>query len=198
MCVLGQWPDSTPVLSLYFCASVLCSCIPLKVLMLKTGLMAVCTQMGKGVVSEDNAGYIGCTALSDNDLVHVAIKNADLIINVGHDISEKPPFIMNHNKPPLVIHLNFTRPSVDPVYFPHLVLVGDIAEVLLCPCTAVAAPPPPVPWPVSSATPVPCVSVSPSLFLTVRWNCVCVCVCVCVCPGQLCPCTLAPVPVLCA
>jgi acetolactate synthase-1/2/3 large subunit len=102
----------------------------MKVLMLKTGLMAVCTQMGKGVVSEDNAGYIGCTALSDNDLVHVAIKNADLIINVGHDISEKPPFIMNHNKPPLVIHLNFTRPSVDPVYFPHLVLVGDIAEAV--------------------------------------------------------------------
>ena len=92
--------------------------------MQKTGLMAVCTQMGKGVVSEDNPGYIGCTALSDNDLVHVAIKNADLIINVGHDISEKPPFIMEHNKPPLVIHLNFTRPNVDPVYFPHLVMVG--------------------------------------------------------------------------
>ena len=67
---------------------------------------------------------LGCTALSDNDLVHSAIKSADLIINIGHDISEKPPFIMEHNKAPLVLHLNFTRPLVDPVYFPHLVLVG--------------------------------------------------------------------------
>eukprot|EP00668_Euglena_longa_P028792 GGOE01036117.1.p1 GENE.GGOE01036117.1~~GGOE01036117.1.p1 ORF type:complete len:646 (+),score=166.35 GGOE01036117.1:132-1940(+) len=102
----------------------------MEVLMRKTGLMVVATQMGKGVVYEDNLGYIGCTALSDKDLVHVAINTADLIINVGHDISEKPPFIMNHNKPPLVIHANFTRPLVDPVYFPHLVLVGDVNDCL--------------------------------------------------------------------
>jgi len=102
----------------------------MEVLMRKTGLMVVCTQMGKGVVHEDNLGYIGCTALSDKDLVHVAINTADLILNVGHDISEKPPFIMNHNRPPLVIHAHFTRPLVDPVYFPHLVLVGDINDCL--------------------------------------------------------------------
>ncbi len=30
--------------------------------MRKTGLMVVCTQMGKGVVYEDNLGYIGVSA----------------------------------------------------------------------------------------------------------------------------------------
>ncbi len=54
------------------------------------GLYAVSSQMGKGVLSERRANFIGCTALSANDVVHVACEHADLILMVGHDVVEKP------------------------------------------------------------------------------------------------------------
>jgi hypothetical protein len=48
--------------------------------------------MGKGVLSGAIDNFIGTAAFSSKDYVHEAIKKADLIINVGHDIVEKPPF----------------------------------------------------------------------------------------------------------
>ena len=38
---------------------------------------------------------MGTAAISDDDYVHVAISHADLIIMVGHDVVEKPPFFMH-------------------------------------------------------------------------------------------------------
>ena len=37
---------------------------------------------------------MGTAALSERDYVHEAIDHADLIIAIGHDTVEKPPFIM--------------------------------------------------------------------------------------------------------
>lgn len=90
----------------------------------------VTTQMGKGVVSDDHPLYLGCCALSAKDYVHVCIEKADLIINVGHDVVEKPPFLMKFGEPPLVIHVNFYSAKVDNVYFPQLEVVGDIANTI--------------------------------------------------------------------
>ncbi|ETX01800.1 MAG: acetolactate synthase [Candidatus Entotheonella gemina] len=93
----------------------------------KTGIPFFSTQMGKGVVDERDPLFLGNAALSDHDFVHRAIDAADLIINVGHDVVEKPPFFMD--RPGLqVIHINFLSASVDPVYFPQLEVVGDIAN----------------------------------------------------------------------
>ena len=58
----------------------------------KLGIPVITTQMGKGVVNETGPHFLGNTALSDGDFVHRAIDQADLIINVGHDVVEKPPF----------------------------------------------------------------------------------------------------------
>src|SRR5690606_36561244 len=52
------------------------------------------TQMGKGIVDERHPLYLGTAALSDHEFVHEAIRQSDLIINVGHDTIEKPPFFM--------------------------------------------------------------------------------------------------------
>ncbi|MBS0358999.1 MAG: acetolactate synthase large subunit [Proteobacteria bacterium] len=87
------------------------------------------TQMGKGVVDERNPLFIGTAALSDGDFVHCAIHSADLIINVGHDIAEKPPFFMNRDGAK-VIHVNFFPAHIDEVYFPNLELVGDISHTV--------------------------------------------------------------------
>lgn len=86
------------------------------------------TQMGKGVVGESDA-WLGTAALSDGDYVHRAIEAADCIINVGHDVVEKPPFLMNKGQR-TVIHINFSSAEVDPVYFPQIEVVGDIANAI--------------------------------------------------------------------
>ena len=83
------------------------------------------TQMGKGVVDARHPQYLGTAALSDNDFLHCAISRADLIINIGHDVIEKPPFFMSDRQK--VIHVNFFPAHVDDVYFPQLIVVGDIA-----------------------------------------------------------------------
>src|SRR5690606_1128541 len=61
------------------------------------------------------------------DFVHCAIDRADLVINVGHDVVEKPPFFMTPGGKK-VIHVNFSAADVDPVYFPQHEVVGDIAN----------------------------------------------------------------------
>tara|TARA_R110002110_G_scaffold415857_1_gene658501 strand:+ start:2339 stop:3991 length:1653 start_codon:yes stop_codon:yes gene_type:complete len=95
-----------------------------------TGIPFFNTQMGKGVVSEEHPLFLGTAALSDHDYLHCAIDFADLIINIGHDVVEKPPFFMKHGGTK-VIHVNFKSAIVDNVYFPQLEVVGDISDSLL-------------------------------------------------------------------
>ena len=95
----------------------------------KTNIPFVTTQLGKGVVDERHLCFVGCAALSSGDFVHSAIDKSDLIITVGHDDIEKPPFFMKADGPK-VIHINHTSASVDPVYFPQVQVVGDIANAI--------------------------------------------------------------------
>ena len=61
---------------------------------IQTTRMPFCTtQMGKGVVDERSDLCLGTAALSSGDYLHCAIERTDLIINVGHDVVEKPPFL---------------------------------------------------------------------------------------------------------
>ncbi|WP_170362603.1 acetolactate synthase large subunit [Ruegeria arenilitoris] len=85
------------------------------------------TQMGKGVIDERSELFMGTAALSDGDYLHCAIDRADLIINVGHDVVEKPPFFMEEGGTK-VIHVNYKAAKVDQVYFPQIEVVGDLAK----------------------------------------------------------------------
>ena len=96
----------------------------------KTGIHFFNTQMGKGVVDERHDKFLGTAALSSDDFLHCAIGRADLIINVGHDVIEKPPFFMEKGGTK-VIHINFSPAAVDEVYFPQLNVVGDIASSVI-------------------------------------------------------------------
>jgi acetolactate synthase-1/2/3 large subunit len=98
----------------------------LRALVDRLGLPFLSTQMGKGVIDEDHPLSLGAAALSDGDFVHRAIDAADCILNVGHDVVEKPPFLMREGR--RVIHMNFSSAEVDPVYFPQIEVVGDIAN----------------------------------------------------------------------
>lgn len=95
----------------------------------KSGIYFFNTQMGKGVADERCDLFLGTAALSENDYLHCAVSRADLIINIGHDVVEKPPFFMTENDK-TVIHLNYKSAQVDEVYFPQLELVGDISRTV--------------------------------------------------------------------
>ncbi len=96
---------------------------------LRTRIPYFTTQMGKGTVPGGTELYMGTAALSERDYVHEAIDRADLIITVGHDTIEKPPFIMGP-RGPLVVHVGFQPASVEQVYFPQAEVVGDLGPSL--------------------------------------------------------------------
>jgi acetolactate synthase I/II/III large subunit len=83
------------------------------------------TQMGKGAVAGGSGLYMGTAALSERDYVHRSIDRADLIIAIGHDTVEKPPFVMGPNGP-TVLHIGYLPATVEEVFFPHAELIGDI------------------------------------------------------------------------
>ena len=95
----------------------------------KTSIPFVTTQLGKGVLDERHPRFLGCAALSAGDFVHTAIEASDLIINVGHDVIEKPPFFMKPGGAD-VIHVSTKTAEVDPVYFPQIEVIGDIANAI--------------------------------------------------------------------
>jgi len=105
------------------------TCDALKKFVDHSGIYFFNTQMGKGVIDERHPKYLGTAALSSNDFLHAAIEAADLIVNVGHDVIEKPPFFMKQGGKK-VIHVNFSPAEVDPVYFPQLNVVGDITNAV--------------------------------------------------------------------
>ena len=95
----------------------------------KTGIPFVTTQLGKGAVDEVHPHFLGCAALSAGDFVHRAIQDADVIVNIGHDVIEKPPFFMKQGGA-TVIHVSTRSAEVDPVYFPQIEVIGDIANAV--------------------------------------------------------------------
>jgi acetolactate synthase-1/2/3 large subunit len=93
----------------------------------KTRIPFFNTQMGKGAVTGGSHFYLVTAALSERDYIHDAIDRADLIIAIGHDTVEKPPFLMGRAAGgPRVIHVGYTSAHVEEVFYPDAELIGDI------------------------------------------------------------------------
>ncbi|MDE2349263.1 MAG: acetolactate synthase large subunit [Gammaproteobacteria bacterium] len=95
----------------------------------RTGIPYFTTQMGKGTVPGGTELYLGTAALSERDHVHEAIDRADLIVTIGHDTIEKPPFIMGPSGP-RVVHVGYQPANVEQVYFPQAEVIGDMGPSL--------------------------------------------------------------------
>jgi acetolactate synthase I/II/III large subunit len=102
---------------------------PLSTFVRRMGIPFFNTQMGKGAVSGGSNLYMGTAALSERDFVHEAIDQADLIIAIGHDTVEKPPFLMGPQGPQ-VIHIAATPATVEQVYYPQTEIIGDVGAGL--------------------------------------------------------------------
>jgi acetolactate synthase-1/2/3 large subunit len=85
------------------------------------------TQMGKGAVTGSSDLYMGTAALTERDYVHDAIDQADLIIAIGHDTVEKPPFLMDGpGGARRLVYVGFLPANVEQVFYPDAELIGDI------------------------------------------------------------------------
>jgi acetolactate synthase-1/2/3 large subunit len=118
-----------PLLMLGAAASRPRSTADLAQFVLRTKIPYFTTQMGKGTVPGGTELYMGTAALSERDYVHEAIERADLIVTIGHDTVEKPPFIMGE-RGPKVVHVGYQPATVEQVYFPQAEVIGDIGPSL--------------------------------------------------------------------
>ncbi|MFD2249828.1 acetolactate synthase-1/2/3 large subunit [Pseudochelatococcus lubricantis] len=103
---------------------------PLSTFVARTRLPFFNTQMGKGAVNGGSSLYMGTAALSEGDYVHEAVERADLIVAIGHDTVEKPPFLMKSAGGPKVIHVGYQSATVEQVYHPDIEVIGDIGATV--------------------------------------------------------------------
>ncbi len=96
---------------------------------LRTKIPYFTTQMGKGAVPGGTELFMGTAALTERDYCHEAIEKADLIVTIGHDTIEKPPFVMA-GKGFQVIHVGYLAATVEQVFFPQAEVIGDIGPSL--------------------------------------------------------------------
>lgn len=94
----------------------------------RTGIYVVHTQMGKGVVPDDCFYSLFATGIHAKDYVNCGINGADLIITVGYDIVEYPPYLWNGMLDKKIINIDFVESVPDRYFNPAVELIGDIAS----------------------------------------------------------------------
>jgi len=93
----------------------------------KTGIYVVHTQMGKGVVSDESKYSLFATGIHRRDYVNCGIDLADLIITIGYNIVEYPPYVWNRDLDKKIINIDFAAAEVDAFYNPDIEIIGDIS-----------------------------------------------------------------------
>ena len=93
----------------------------------KTGIYAVHTQMGKGVLSDASEYSLFATGIHRRDYVNCGIDRADVIITIGYNIVEYPPYVWNNNLDKKIINIDFAEAEVDKYYNPDIEVIGDIS-----------------------------------------------------------------------
>lgn len=95
-----------------------------------TRLHAVHTQMGKGALSDASEYSLYATGIHRHDYVNCGLDRADLVITIGYNIVEYPPYLWNPNLDKKIVHIDFTEAELDKYYNPEVEVVGDISLTL--------------------------------------------------------------------
>ncbi len=96
----------------------------------KTGIYAVHTQMGKGVLSDESEYSMFATGIHRRDYINCGIDRADLIITIGYNIVEYPPYLWNKDLDKKIINIDFVEAESDKYFNPDIEVAGDIALTL--------------------------------------------------------------------
>ncbi|MGB9929897.1 MAG: acetolactate synthase large subunit [Methanosarcina sp.] len=93
----------------------------------KTGIYIVHTQMGKGVVPDDCPYSLFATGIHARDYINCGIDGADLIITIGYDIVEYPPYLWNGKLDKKIINIDYVESVPDRYFNPEIEIIGDVA-----------------------------------------------------------------------
>ena len=96
----------------------------------KSGIYVAHTQMAKGVIPADNDRSLFTTGIHKQDYINCGIDRADLIITIGYNIVEYPPYVWNKNLDKKILNIDFTSAEPDKYYNPDLEIIGDISHSL--------------------------------------------------------------------
>jgi acetolactate synthase I/II/III large subunit len=96
----------------------------------KTRIHVVHTQMGKGVVSDASEYSLFTTGVHRRDYVNCGLDLADLVITIGYNVVEYPPYVWNKNLDKKIVNIDFTEGEVDKYYNPAIEVVGDVSLAL--------------------------------------------------------------------
>lgn len=96
----------------------------------KTGIYVVHTQMGKGAIPADSEYSLFATGIHKHDYVNCGISRADLIMTIGYNIVEYPPYIWNKDTDKKIINFDFVQAETDRYYNPDVEVIGDIPDAL--------------------------------------------------------------------
>jgi len=94
----------------------------------RTGIYLVHTQMGKGVIPDDCIYSLFATGIHARDYVNCGIDGADLIITIGYDIVEYPPYLWNRTLEKQIINIDFVESVPDRYFNPTVEVIGDVAS----------------------------------------------------------------------
>lgn len=94
----------------------------------KTGIYLVHTQMGKGVVPDDCIYSLFATGIHARDYVNCGIDGADLIITVGYNIAEYPPYLWNGKLDKKIINIDYVESVPDRYFNPTVEIIGNVAS----------------------------------------------------------------------
>ncbi len=100
----------------------------------KTGIYAVHTQMGKGVLTDHSPYSLFATGIHRHDYVNCGIDKADLIITIGYNIVEYPPYVWNKDLDKKIINIDFVEAESDKYFNPDIEVIGDISHSLRLLC----------------------------------------------------------------
>jgi acetolactate synthase I/II/III large subunit len=96
----------------------------------QTGMRAITTFMGKGVVDSDSDQALFTAGLRAQDYPAGFMGQADLVLCVGYDLVEWSPQAWNPGRDRRIICIDTTSAEIDQHYVPDVELTGDIAHVL--------------------------------------------------------------------
>jgi acetolactate synthase I/II/III large subunit len=95
-----------------------------------TGLYVVGTQLGKGVLPDSDEHSLYSFGMHKKDYVNCAIDYSDLIITIGYNVNEHPPYVWNKDKNKKILHIDFAPAEPDEYYVPTMQVGGDISNTL--------------------------------------------------------------------
>jgi len=84
--------------------------------------------MGKGVIPADCKLSLLATGIHRHDYVNCGIDQADVIITIGYNIVEYPPYVWNKDLKKTIVNIDFVTSEPDKYYNPDVEVIGDISH----------------------------------------------------------------------